>query len=174
MRRYLKFFVRVLNWSESDTIAAVSANEDRKVVGLRDVAIVALMSDGLLRVSELVALDVDNLTHEADGTGRLLIVKSRTDQESQGALLFVGIQTNRRINAWLKAAMHTTRPFFCRVRRGGHATGEWITDTSVWRIVKSRCFEAGIDATKVSSHSQPFQGGYKSVNIQERRGIRSE
>ena len=78
--------VRGLNWSESDTIAAVSANGDRKVAGLRDAAIVALMSDGLLRVSELVALDVDNLTHEADRTGRLLIVKSNTDQGSNDAI----------------------------------------------------------------------------------------
>ena len=78
--------VRGLNWSESDTIAAVSANGDRKVTGLRDAAIIALMSDGLLRVSELAALDVDNLTHEADRTGRLLIIKSNTDQGSNDAI----------------------------------------------------------------------------------------
>ena len=154
--------VRGLNWSESDTIAAVSANGDRKVAGLRDAAIVALMSDGLLRVSELVALDVDHLTHEAGGTGRLLIVKSKTDQEAQGAVLFVGVQTVSRINAWLKAAMHATGPFFCRVRRGGHATCERITATSIRRIVKSRCANAGIDAAKVSSHSFRV-GGVQSL-----------
>ncbi len=122
------------------------------------------MPDGLLRVSELVMLDVDNLTLEADGTGRLLIVKSKTDQEAQGAVLFVGVQTVSRINAWLKAANHTTGPLFCRVRRGGHATGERITATSIRRIVKSRCSDAGINSVKVSSHSFRI-GGAQSLAV---------
>ena len=52
---------------------------------LRDAALIAVMSDGLLRVSELADLLVDDLAFEPDGDGRLTIRRSKTDQEGTGA-----------------------------------------------------------------------------------------
>ena len=45
--------------------------------------VLAVMSDGLLRISEARALTVDDVTFEEDGTGRLLIRASKTDQEGR-------------------------------------------------------------------------------------------
>ena len=44
-------------------------------------------------MSEAVALQVDGLQLESDGTGRLTIGQPKTDQEGEGAVLFVGAPT---------------------------------------------------------------------------------
>ena len=76
-------------------------------------------SDGLLRVSEVAALDVGDVQAEADGSGRLFVGASKTDQEGRGAVLYLGALTVSRVNAWLAAAGHQDGPLFRRVRRGG-------------------------------------------------------
>ena len=92
--------------------AAVAANDSGSVAGLRDAALLAVASDGLLRVSEVAALDVGDMQAEADGSGRLLVGESKTDQEGQGAVLYLGALTVSRVSAWLG-------PLFRHVRRGG-------------------------------------------------------
>ena len=68
------------------------------VRGTTDLAIIGIMRDGLLRVSEAAALTWDDLTEERDGSGRLNIAHSKTDQESRGAAVFVSTRTME----WLK------------------------------------------------------------------------
>ena len=52
-----------------------------------------VMSDGLLRISEAVAVDCAHISVETDGTGRLLIPNSKTDQTGQGAVVFLSKTT---------------------------------------------------------------------------------
>ena len=107
-----------MRFSEVDTAAAVAANDGGSVAGLRDAALLAVASDGLLRVSEVAALDVGDVQAEADGSGRLFVGASKTDQEGRGAVLYLGAPTVSRVNAWLAAAGHRDGPLFRRVRRG--------------------------------------------------------
>ena len=79
-----------MRFSEVDTAAAVAANDGGSVAGLRDAALLAVASDGLLRVSEVAALDVGDVQAEADGSGRLFVGASKTDQEGRGAVLYLG------------------------------------------------------------------------------------
>ena len=72
-------------------------------------ALLAVASDGLLRVSEVAALNVGDVQAEADGSGRLLVGASKTDQEGRGAVLYLGAPTVSRVNAWLAAAGHQDR-----------------------------------------------------------------
>ena len=58
-----------------------------------DIALICLMRDALLRVSEAAALTWSDLVAEADGTGRLLIRRSKTDTEGEGAIAFVSAST---------------------------------------------------------------------------------
>ncbi len=58
-----------------------------------DIALVGLMRDGLLRVSEAAALVWNDLEIEPDGTGRLLVRRSKTDAEGEGVVLFVSAST---------------------------------------------------------------------------------
>ena len=57
--------------------------------GLLDVTIIGLMRDALLRRSEAAALTWGDVAPQPDGTARVLVRRSKTDQESEGAILFV-------------------------------------------------------------------------------------
>ena len=61
--------------------------------GRLDIAMISLMRDGLLRVSEVAALRWEDIVEEEDGTGRLLIRRSKTDREGEGAVVFVSAST---------------------------------------------------------------------------------
>ena len=46
-----------VRWEQADAAAAVAARNDVSLTALRDAAIIAVMSDAMLRVSELAALE---------------------------------------------------------------------------------------------------------------------
>ena len=143
---------RGLQWSEADTVAAVAANGGGRLAGLRDAALVALASDCLLRVSETVAVTVADIQPEADGSARLAVHHSKTDQEGEGAVLYIGPSVMRRIRAWQEAAGVHDGPLFRQVRRGGHVQPGALSDRSARAIIQARAAEAGIEG-RVSGHS---------------------
>ena len=55
-----------------------------------DVALMEVMRDGLLRGSEASALRWGELEFHADGSGRLHVARSKTDQTAEGAVLYLG------------------------------------------------------------------------------------
>ena len=61
--------------------------------GLMDIAMIGLMRDAMLRISEAASVTWADLTLMPDGTGRLLIPRSKTDQNSEGQVCFVSGQT---------------------------------------------------------------------------------
>ena len=61
--------------------------------GLLDIAMASLMRDGMLRRSEAADLTWGDLLEQEDGTGRLTVARSKTDQEGEGAVLFVSAPT---------------------------------------------------------------------------------
>ena len=61
--------------------------------GLMDIAVIGLMRDCLLRISEAASVTWADLKLMPDGTGRLLIPRSKTDQSAEGQVCFVSVQT---------------------------------------------------------------------------------
>ena len=61
--------------------------------GSVDIALVRLMRDAMLRVSECAALTWSDIDTVPDGSGRLLIRRSKTDLDGEGAVVFVSTQT---------------------------------------------------------------------------------
>ena len=61
--------------------------------GRLDIAMISVMRDALLRVSEAAALLWGDIEEEEDGTGRLLIRRSKTDAEGEGAVAFLSAPT---------------------------------------------------------------------------------
>ena len=53
-------------------------------------ALLAVMRDGLLRISEAAALRWCDVDFQPDGTALLTIASSKTDQEGEGAILYLG------------------------------------------------------------------------------------
>ncbi len=61
--------------------------------GNLDIALISLMRDAMLRVSEAAVLKWRDIAAEADGTGRLLIRRSKTDAEGVGSVAFLSVPT---------------------------------------------------------------------------------
>ena len=95
------------------------------------------MRDGLLRRGEAAALHWDDLTIEDDGSGRLTISRSKTDQTGEGAVLWISPQTIEATERWRAVATTGSSMFD-------------LTAGSVGRVVTRRAEAVGLQA---SGHS---------------------
>ena len=138
-----------VRWEQADAAAAVAANDGRSVKGLRDAAIVAVMSGAMLRVSEAAALRVADL--EAEGGNTLTVRRSKTDQEGEGVAQYIGGPTVVRVRAWMDAAGIADGPLFQRLDTAGKPRGRLSTQ-SIRAIIQRRAQDAGIEG-RVSGHS---------------------
>ena len=90
-----------------------------------------------------------------DNAATVTVRHSKTDQEGEGAVLFLGPSTAARISAWLGAAGVSTddtdAPLFQRIDRGGTPRGQ-LSARSVRRIITARCSAAGVEG-RISGHS---------------------
>lgn len=143
--------VEGVRWHEADA-AVTLAVKGGTVLDLRDAALLSVASDALLRVSELATLRVSDLTTETDGSGRLRLGKSKTDQTGEGVILYLGKRTCDRVRIWLQVGGIDGGYLFRRVRRGGCVQREGLTCRSVRTIIKRRCVDAGLEG-RVSGHS---------------------
>ena len=71
----------------------LEGQETARCRGNLDIALISVMRDGMLRVSEAAVLTWRDIANEADGTGRLLIRRSKTDADGEGAVAFLSIPT---------------------------------------------------------------------------------
>lgn len=85
------------------------------MAGLRDAALFSTAYDAGLRVSELIGAEVSDLAKLPDGTGRLSIGYSKTDQDGVGALVWLSAETVGRLSDWLTASQITAGPIFRRI-----------------------------------------------------------
>ena len=136
-----------VNWAQSDAAAALSARGG--LAGLRDAALIAVASDALLRVSEVAALEVADIDF---GSSAVTVRKSKTDQEGEGAVLYLGKPTLRRVRRWLDGAGLEDGPLFRPVRVGGAVGSRALSARSVREVIKSRSEAAGVEG-RVSGHS---------------------
>ena len=67
--------------------------------GRVDVALISVMRDAMLRVSEAAELTWADIQADPDGTGRLLIRRSKTDPDGEGAVAFIAAPTMTRLVA---------------------------------------------------------------------------
>ena len=139
-------------WAQVDAAAMLAASNPGSLIGLRDAAILSVASDAMLRVSEVAALDVHDIEHASDGTGRLTIRVSKTDQEGAGVVAFLGTPTMRRVRAWVEAAVLTQGPLFRRVRRGNVLGRGRLSARAIRTLIMRRAAQAGVEG-RVSGHS---------------------
>ncbi len=151
--------VQGVQFAQADAAAAVAS--DDSLAGMRDSALLAVASDGLLRVSEVAGVQVADISFEIDGTARLTIHQSKTDQEGAGVVLFLGEPTAWRVKTWMDAAGIEDGPVFRRLHRGDSVGKKALSTVSVRNIIKRRCAAAGIDGD-VSGHSLRV-GGAQSL-----------
>lgn len=85
--------------------------------GLRDRALLSTAYDTGLRASELVSVEVEHLMEAIDPeAGLLAILRSKGDQDGEGASAYLSPRTMLAIDAWRAAAGIETGPLFRRVQ----------------------------------------------------------
>ena len=107
-----------------------------------DLALVAVLSDGGLRRSETVVLTWNDLQRWDDGSGRITVVRSKTDVEAQGAVVAITPAAMNALDAIRPAGV------------GGNVKVFGLSESQIARRVKAVAKAAGLpDWEFFSGHS---------------------
>ena len=137
----------------------LEATEDN-LRGVRDRALLQVAYDSLCRRSEITALQFEDLvvTHEQETqktSARILLRRSKTDQEAQGKWLHVRQETWLAIQEWINVSNINSGLLFRGVNRGYKITNA-LGVGQIGRIYKRLVRTAGLDeklAKHISGHS---------------------
>ena len=138
--------VEGLTWQAVERVC-IFAETEGTLAGLRDSALIRLMSDCPLRVSEVVAINCGDLNGKT-----LDIAISKTDQEGTGVTLYVCDATREILSRYREAADIQRGAVFRRIRRGDNIQSQRLTDQSARLIIKKRAEAAGVEGF-ISGHS---------------------
>ena len=109
---------------------------------LFDLALVAVLSDGGLRRSEAAALTWGDVQRWDDGSGRITVIRSKTDAEAQGAVVTITPAAMKALEAIRPAGV------------GGDAKVFGLSESQIARRVKAVARAAGLaDWEFFSGHS---------------------
>ena len=129
-----------------------------RLLSTRDRALLLLGFAGAMRRSELVGLDVTDISENEDG----LVVRirwSKTDQEGQGEKVGIPYGSHREtcpvrsVKAWLRDSGITEGALFRAVNRHGQMQPDRLGDRTVARVVKRALVAAGKDQETVGNFS---------------------
>ena len=135
-----------LIWQDVERMC-VYAETEGTITGLRDAAMIRLMSDCLLRISEVVTVNIGDLKEKT-----LTLRSSKTDQEGTGESLYVCDVTRNVLKRYHERAEITHGALFRHIRRGDHIQSDRLTPHSARRIIKKRATNAGVEGF-ISGHS---------------------
>ena len=131
------------------------------VQGLRDAALLSLGYDAGLRVSELAAVAVETIDPQEDGSGVLELPRSKTDQEGQGAFVWLSPETMRRVGLWRDAAEIRGGFLFRRVA----VTRTKAREARRTRTIRDLAYNAQIDRDRMAA--RPAQAASVTYTIGE-------
>lgn len=156
------------------------------IEALRDRALLLIGWAGALRRSELVALTTADVEIVAGDGLRLIVRRSKTDQEGEG--LVKGIPYGDHadtcpvmaLRTWLQAAEIEGGPIFRRFYRGGSIGEKAITAQYVSLILKRHVERIGLPAEVYSAHSlrsgfitQAVRAGKPERRVKDHSGHKS-
>ena len=126
-----------------------------RLIDDRNRALLAVAYDGMLRRSELSALQVPDLLEEMDGGATVLVRRSKTDQEGEGEIVWIAPDSLALVYVWLERAGVADGSLFRSVGKGGRIGGP-LPPGQVPRIFKAMARDADLSASAVgglSGHS---------------------
>ena len=157
-----------ITWEEVERICAL-AEAEATIAGLRDSGLIRLMSDCLLRISEAVAVDVE------DVDSGLTIQPPEIDTETADlpdGTLYIGVPTREVIERYCEAGGLTDGALFRRIRRGDNITDSRLTVDGARHAIKRRARAAGVEglisghSLRVGSAVSMLQAGASVVDLQ--------
>jgi len=81
----------------------------------RERALLCVGYDAMARREELVAINVEDLSWEADGSGRVVIRRSKTDPEGEGSVAYLAPLTAGCVRTWLDQSGIQSGALFRRI-----------------------------------------------------------
>jgi integrase/recombinase XerD len=127
---------------------------DNSLAGKRDKAIIALGYDTLSRRSEIVSIEVEDVSMAARGA-KVIIRRSKNDQLGIGRIAHISPKSLKIVKNWLKAADLTEGPIFRGIRHNKIADCG-LHPHSISRIIKLAAERSGLsqgEVEKLSGHS---------------------
>ncbi len=156
-----------------DLARMIALAEGQGIRALRDRAVLALCLAAALRRSELVALQLADVTMVDQGL-KLRIGFSKTDQEGEGVEIAVPagrvLRPVEHLNAWLRVRGGAAGPLFTRIGAQGQFTMEPMSDRSVARLTQHYAKLTGLDPTSVAGHS--LRAGFLTEAARTRASIK--
>jgi integrase len=143
---------RGLVWGEIEAFLSI---EPRNLRDIRDRALVAVAYDTMCRREELVSLRVEDIAEAGDGSGSILIRRSKTDTTGEGATAYLSPLTMRLLTEWLKESGFKAGPVFVRVH-GAAGVGGPLTAQNVAAVLRKVGQWIGLDKeewARISGHS---------------------
>jgi integrase len=143
---------RGLTWAEIELFLSVSPRNLREI---RDRALVAVAYDTMCRREELVSLRVEDIAKAADGSGSVLIRRSKTDTTGEGATAYLSPLAMRLVSVWLKESGMKAGPVFVRVL-GPSSVGRVLTAQNVSAVLRKVGKWIGLEKEeweRISGHS---------------------
>lgn len=140
-----------LTMSDLETILATLDPDAPRDV--RDAALLCTAFEAMFRRSELVSLRVEDLSVEADGSGRMFLAHSKTDQEGAGVLQYLTPSTVELLRSWMSMANISDGPIFRSCAHNRESFDKPLSGRDVARIFKARALASGLDAERISGHS---------------------
>ncbi len=144
--------VRGLTWALRRRLMEAAGG---RVIDVRNRAILAVAYDAMLRRSELVALQVVDVTMDRGGSASLLVRRAKNDPDGGGAMLYLHRDSVRLLSEWLGASGISGGPLFRSMRKDGTLGGR-LHESQVPRIYKAMAERAGLPeqiVRRLSGHS---------------------
>jgi integrase len=143
---------RGLTWAEIEVFLSV---EPRNLRDIRDRALVVVAYDTMCRREELVSLQIEDIAEAGDGSGSVLIRRSKTDTTGEGATAYLSPLTMRLISEWIKESGLKAGPIFVRVL-GPSSVGSVLTAQNVSAVLRKVGQWIGLpkeEYRRISGHS---------------------
>ncbi len=153
--------------------------------GVRDRALLLIGFSGAFRRSELIGLNVEDISFEKEGLV-VLLRKSKTDQDGQGikkgipAGNFVDTCPVLALQQWLAVSEIKSGAVFRGIDRHDNISDKRLTGKAVSLIIKKIAKKVGLDAKKYAGHSlraglatQASMSGVSELEIMSQTGHKS-
>ncbi|TVY01481.1 site-specific integrase [Paenibacillus cremeus] len=128
-----------------------------KLIGIRNRALLVIGWVGAFRRSELVGINIEDISITRDGI-IIHLNRSKTDQKGEGQDVALPFASNpltcpvRSFEDWITASRLKDGPLFRRMDRHGNIM-ERLTPPAVRMVVKNSCEAVGLDPQRYSAHS---------------------
>lgn len=129
-------------WLKKDDLITLLDHclSDDRLQGMRDAALLALLYGCGLRRSEVVGIDVAHLNLKE----RSIRILGKGNKER---VVYPPERAWQMVSEWLEEGLkgRDSGPLFCRIRKGGVATVERLTDQAVYFVIRELIKKTGIE-----------------------------